>query len=454
MTLGGRPESRTVSPDLQPQRRGGVRRIHHVFLSHSSEDRDLALKIARDLRAAGIIVWLDEWEILVGDSISQKVEEGLQDCPFVAVLLTRHSVESGWVAKEWQSKIGEEAHAGKTVILPLKGDSCEVPLLLQDRKSADLQRDYSSGLNELVAAVKSRGYGVEPVDLIPWRSPHDTRRLKGDYEWMDPDRVLKLSKAEFQKAHYAQAAAYNRLAFEHLINSRTEEGRWLAVTAAIYLAICLRNLGEMDDAIDVLGRAEETGESKEPELASQTERLRASIVFEMGDTRGSEPLLERAEELALSARSDEFELMRTVWRRAWASYLRGLPCYQQQLTQLDELHRAVQSGPRHATDRNFAEAIWVKTKSGILIAERRLTEAEDLVRPLIERSEELPGNYGFHPTMIGDCYRELAEIYHARSDRKKARSYLQKAKHLLVAHKWPYFPFLGSEKDRIASTGE
>ena len=79
-----------------------------VFLSHSSKDKPLARKIAEKIKDVGIKVWLDEWEILVGDSITQKIQTGLESANYVAVLLTKHSVKSGWVEKEWQSKIGGE----------------------------------------------------------------------------------------------------------------------------------------------------------------------------------------------------------------------------------------------------------------------------------------------------------------------------------------------------------
>jgi TIR domain-containing protein len=82
-----------------------------IFLSHSTKDKSLARQIANDLLSADISVWLGEWEILVGDSITQRIQQGLEEVDYVAVLLTKHSVESGWVEKEWQTKIGVEAES-------------------------------------------------------------------------------------------------------------------------------------------------------------------------------------------------------------------------------------------------------------------------------------------------------------------------------------------------------
>jgi hypothetical protein len=56
-----------------------------IFLSHSSQDKDSVRRLAEDLRRVGIEVWLDEWEIRVGDQISRKIQEGLKNTDYLAV---------------------------------------------------------------------------------------------------------------------------------------------------------------------------------------------------------------------------------------------------------------------------------------------------------------------------------------------------------------------------------
>jgi TIR domain len=130
--------------------------LPYVFLSHSHKDRDVAKRLAQDLTKEGIEVWLDEWEILVGDSIAQRVQQGLSQVDFVTLLLTEDSVASGWVEKEWQSQIGLEAERKQIRVLPVRGDTCEIPALLRDRRYADLNPDYQSGLYDLVRAIHGR----------------------------------------------------------------------------------------------------------------------------------------------------------------------------------------------------------------------------------------------------------------------------------------------------------
>ena len=50
---------------------------YDVFLSHSAKDKAVVRAVAERLREDGLRVWLDDWEIGPGDSISAKIEDGL-----------------------------------------------------------------------------------------------------------------------------------------------------------------------------------------------------------------------------------------------------------------------------------------------------------------------------------------------------------------------------------------
>ena len=53
-----------------------------AFLSHSSKDKAFVRKLAADLVANGVKVWIDEQRILVGDSIPEKIAHGLAESDF------------------------------------------------------------------------------------------------------------------------------------------------------------------------------------------------------------------------------------------------------------------------------------------------------------------------------------------------------------------------------------
>jgi hypothetical protein len=48
-----------------------------LFISHASEDNEVARPLAGRLTSAGLRVWLDAQELRIGDSLSSKIDEGL-----------------------------------------------------------------------------------------------------------------------------------------------------------------------------------------------------------------------------------------------------------------------------------------------------------------------------------------------------------------------------------------
>lgn len=156
-----------------------------VFLSHSSLDKSLAKRIAVDLQMSGIQVWFDEWNIHVGQSISQSIEKGLDGADFVAVVLTKQSISSGWVQKEWRSKIGDEAGSQNIYVLPVLAEDCDIPRLLQDKKYADLRMDYNRGLRDLISAIRVHTARGRPVTA---GARIESGRIV--YERAEPDRPI------------------------------------------------------------------------------------------------------------------------------------------------------------------------------------------------------------------------------------------------------------------------
>jgi hypothetical protein len=120
-----------------------------IFLSHSSVDKTFITKLAVDLRHLGHDIWLDEWDILVGDSIPRKIAAGLSECVFVAVALSKASVASHWVENEWHSKYWDEVNSKMISVLPILIDDCEVPVLLKTKKYVDFRRGYTPALEAL-----------------------------------------------------------------------------------------------------------------------------------------------------------------------------------------------------------------------------------------------------------------------------------------------------------------
>lgn len=71
-----------------------------AFIAHASDDHAFAMRIAAALQAQGIETFIDEWELRSGDSIRQKLAQGIADCTHFMVLLTPVSLTRPWVKTE------------------------------------------------------------------------------------------------------------------------------------------------------------------------------------------------------------------------------------------------------------------------------------------------------------------------------------------------------------------
>lgn len=129
----------------------------HVFISYTSSDKVVARRMAADLQAEHLEVWLDERKILVGDSIHRRVEEGISECDYLVLLVSQESLESAWVQEELNAIRTREKADGRIILLPaiLHGvDITKLPTLLRDRRFAQLSPKYEDGLRDIVDSIR------------------------------------------------------------------------------------------------------------------------------------------------------------------------------------------------------------------------------------------------------------------------------------------------------------
>lgn len=149
-----------------------------VFLSHSSHDEPLVERIATGLLKAGIGVWFSPWRVVPGHSVSREISKGLEEADFVVVCLSADAIASGWVEKEWQSRMAPEAARKRVEVIPVRLDECEAPTLLGDKHDADFGRDFDRALNQLIAAIR-----IHSGEAAPLASPPEVPRAYLDWLW-------------------------------------------------------------------------------------------------------------------------------------------------------------------------------------------------------------------------------------------------------------------------------
>jgi hypothetical protein len=126
-----------------------------VFISYNHKDREFVERLANDLKKHGLAVWWDQWEIRVGESIIQKINDGIDSSAYLIAVLSSHSAQSHFVQREINSALMRQLSAERNiVILPLVLADCDIPTLLREIKCADFRNDYEVGLKSLLERLQ------------------------------------------------------------------------------------------------------------------------------------------------------------------------------------------------------------------------------------------------------------------------------------------------------------
>ena len=159
-----------------------------AFISHASEDRQsVAAPLAAALRSAGLTVWLDNTELVLGDSLREKIDDGLARSRFGVVILSKSFLAKEWPRKELNGLVGLEDD-GRKVILPVwhgidKALLLQYSPLLSDRVAASTEQGIDAVAMAIVRAVLQPGSG-SPSETSPGLAIRFSRLLGGT-----PDRT-------------------------------------------------------------------------------------------------------------------------------------------------------------------------------------------------------------------------------------------------------------------------
>jgi hypothetical protein len=142
-----------------------------IFISHSSEDKELAREIrARLKEQKHVSVFLDfdpDRGIPAGSNWERELYRQLSSCRAVIVLCSEHSMKSQWCFAEVAY-----ARATKKQLIPIKVTDCTIASILADTQLIDLTVDQEEGYRRLWNRL--RELGLDPANVFEWdgqRSP-------------------------------------------------------------------------------------------------------------------------------------------------------------------------------------------------------------------------------------------------------------------------------------------
>jgi hypothetical protein len=135
------------------------RRIpYDVFISYSHKDKQFVAALTDLLESKRLKVWYDDFSILPGDSIIEKLARGIENSKCFVVVLSPDFVRSGWCKSELSMAInlalGTKSKR-RVKLLPVLYKKCNIPLYLRPYKYADLQTEnFQKGFSEILDTLR------------------------------------------------------------------------------------------------------------------------------------------------------------------------------------------------------------------------------------------------------------------------------------------------------------
>ena len=122
---------------------GKAVQYYSCFISHSAKDEDFAKHLHTDLDNSGVRCWFAPHDLPIGEDIRGRIDDAIKVQDKVVLILSEHSIQSGWVKDEVEAAFEEEQKRGQTVLFPVRLD--DAVLTTTEAWAAKLRRRRNIG---------------------------------------------------------------------------------------------------------------------------------------------------------------------------------------------------------------------------------------------------------------------------------------------------------------------
>lgn len=176
-----------------------------IFFSYSRSDSAFVLKLAKDLRDAGIDLWLDQLDIKPGSHWDSSIQQALNMSHSLIVVLSPTSVASDNVMDEVSFALGN-----KKTVIPVMLTECSPPFRLMRLQRIDFTGNYQTGLNQLLKTLEFV-FGKTEMEEASL-SEHQQNKIRSQKEQRDHE-LERLLWEKAKKNH--DLTAYNHYVEEY-----------------------------------------------------------------------------------------------------------------------------------------------------------------------------------------------------------------------------------------------
>ncbi|MFQ6404034.1 toll/interleukin-1 receptor domain-containing protein [Methylophilus sp. 'Pure River'] len=124
-----------------------------IFISYSHSNKEFVDKLAIQLVRNNVNVWMDRWELSLGDSIVDRVQEAIDGASALLVILSKASIASTWCNKELSAGFLRELEERRVVVLPVMLEDCDLPVFARGKLFADFRGSFDDGLRVVLEGI-------------------------------------------------------------------------------------------------------------------------------------------------------------------------------------------------------------------------------------------------------------------------------------------------------------
>ena len=146
-----------------------------IFFSYARADAEFALKLANDLRSAGVNLWIDQLDIPAGDRWDIAVGNALKASPRLLLVLSPAAVESQNVMDE----VAFALESNKNIV-PVLHRRCDIPFRIRRLQYLDFTFTYDGGFTQLLRTLHAPqvvGGGQTAPDITRIKCRMSSRRF-------------------------------------------------------------------------------------------------------------------------------------------------------------------------------------------------------------------------------------------------------------------------------------
>lgn len=166
-----------------------------LFICYSHENEEFVNRLVARLMEQRVKLWWDRARIKVGESLLQKIQGAIAEADYLALVLSKASVQSEWCKEELNAAFMRQLAEKRAIVLPVLIEPCNIPTFLRDKKYADFRTDFENGFQELRESIDA----IE--DILPTTREDDEYHTHVGIEWniLDDRFVLEIDGVSFSK---------------------------------------------------------------------------------------------------------------------------------------------------------------------------------------------------------------------------------------------------------------